>query len=650
VAETYWLDHLALSGLDVEDAEKLHLRWLSPVAARNALRMDYILPYGGIHFPYFGINGKIDAATCRVRMLADPIKGFTETGLPKYLQPPGTPPRIYLPPTVEWALITENAETPLIITEGEKKSAAVCKMGLPCIGLGGVWNFQQKDTSVSLLPDLTKFNWVGRKVTLVYDSDWSANKDVRKAAGVLARRLAERGAEVKSALLSAAPGGGKVGVDDFLMARGPKALHAALESATAMTPELEATAEFRGRFVLVQTMACAWDRESNNLYTRKRLEDAFPDDAISTYSASGQPTKTTKSQYWWQDPNKRTASKLVLEPDQPEITAKGNLNRFLGWGTTPQRGSTEVWQTLLKILFQGRGRLMKWFEQWCAYPIQHPGSKLHTAVFVYGGQGVGKTAVGRILLDIYGKSGRMLQDREVFGGFNGWLGETLFALGDDLAFDERRKSRSVIKMLVDAEMVEVNEKYVPSYPVDNRCNFYFTANSPGALPLDPTGINRRFLVVEAPSEREKPREWYTETLHDWRANGGSAAVHERFRNLDLGDFHAYADAPESDAKSLVVATGRSGVETWCAEILQHTPYSIGTVREFFDVYRTTTNDIRTGIGSFTNSLRTVGKPLGTLRLQGEQVSVWAIRDIAKWQRAKPKARSTKYHDERSIVT
>jgi hypothetical protein len=230
----------------------------------------------------------------------------------------------------------------------------------------------------------------------------------------------------------------------------------------------------------------------------------------------------------------------------------------------------------------------------------------------------------------------------VFGGFNGWIGETLFALGDDLAFDERRKSRSVIKMLVDSESVEVNEKFVPSYPIDNRCNFYFTANSPGALPLDPSGINRRFLVVEAPDERKKPRKWYTETLHNWRAGGGSGYVHERMRNLNLSGFHPCGDAPASDAKHLVVETGRSGVEAWCVEITNYTNVSIATARELYNLYRAKTLDNRTGIGSFTNSLRAVARLLPIQVVGKEKLVLWAIRDKEKWSRAKPEAREKEY--------
>jgi len=643
-----WHAHLASSGLTPADAKALRLKWLTPAAATTLLQTTFPLETGGIHFPYFALDGSIDPAVCRVRLLPDPANGVDpNTPTFRYLQPPGTPPRVYFPRTVDWATLAKDTTARIVITEGEKKAAAACKAGIPCLGLGGVWSFQQKDLGVPLLADLAAIEWAGRQVVLAYDSDWSEKKEVRQAAAVLARRLAERGAEVRSALLSSAPGGGKVGVDDLLVARGAKALHAVLDSAPAITPEHAETADYRARFTLVKTLSAAWDRETGTLYARRRMEDSFPDEMLQTVGPTGRPTQTTKAQYWWQDPTKTSASSLVLEPGEPEITAKGDLNQFRGWGTTPERGSTEVWQKLLHSLFQGRKDLIRWFEQWCAYPLQHPGAKLHTSVFVYGGQGVGKTAAGLVLLDIYGASGRLIQDREIFSSFNGWIGETLFCLGDDLAFEERKKSRSVIKMLTDSETIEINEKYLPSYRAQNRCQFFFNANRPDALPLDPTGLNRRFMVIEAPTARPFPTTWYTKTFHEWRHQGnGSAHVHDRLLRMDLKGFHAYADAPHSDAKALVVATGQSGVEAWVGELTNHTEMALATVRELYDLYRSKTQDTRTGIGAFTASLRAVAEPLGTQRVAKDHLSLWAIRAPEHWKKTKPKTRAERYLMER----
>lgn len=643
-------EHLRASGLEARDAERLGLEWLTAARAARVLHLEGKLPCGGILFPYHDAEGRERAHTLRVRLLPDPREGWEGAAdLPRYLQPPGSAPAAYLPRLADWTRIRENGRT-VLVTEGEKKAAAACKAGLPCVGLGGVWSFGIADLGVDLLPELDAIGWKDRRAVVAFDSDWRDNKDVRKAALVLARRLAERGADVRMLTLDHGRNALRVGLDDFLVAHGAAALRKAVEAAPSLDPSQEKLADYRRRFVLVRTLSCAWDRETEALYTRSRLKDSFPEDRIVTLGPTGRPNHRTKAEAWWDDPRKVAVDARVLRPGEPEVTADGHLNLFKGWGAPPREGDTRVWEELLSIVFQGDAKAIAWFERWLAYPLQHPGAKLHQAVFVYGGQGVGKSSIGRVMLDIYGPSGRSVQDRELFAGFNGWIAQTLFAMGDDLCFEEKRKSRSVIKMLVDSETLEVNEKYIPSYSVENRCNFYLTANSPGALPLDPSGLNRRFLVVEGPQERTREKRWYTQVFDRWRKEGGAAFVHHRLRRMNLGGFHPQQDAPGTEAKSLVVETSRSGVEAWVAtDLLDACPYQLAAARELHALYKAVTGDARTGIGAFTAALRSTATPLGLHRLGQSEVSLFALRERERWKAASRVARVRQYKQERGAT-
>lgn len=644
----YALTHLAQSGLDEEDARRLGLRWLDEAAVAELLGFEEPASSGGIQFPYFSVEGKkLGDSASRVRVLRDPRDGWTKDGKQaKYLQPPGTPPRPYFPPLVDWKKIREGSD-PVFITEGEKKAAAACKHGYPCVGLGGVYSFMQKDANVELLPELAAFNWK-RKVYIAFDSDWQTNKDVRRALGLLAERLSVRGAEVRTVQIHA-PEGARWGLDDLIFNAGVEAFAAAVEQAPAISPEFEAMAEYHDRFVLVRTLSAAWDEDTQTLYPKQKFLDAFPDDMIQALSPQGRPTRISKAQFWWQDPRKQAANRLVLRPGQPRIVG-GDLNTFKGWGVEPARGPTSTWALLLNTVFQGRRDMIKWFEQWLAYPLQNPGTKLHQSVFVFGaGQGTGKSAIGNIMCDIYGSHGRIVQDRELFQSFNGWMAQALFAMGDDLCFDSTRKSRSVFKVLTDSEKIEVNEKFVQGYQTENLCNFYLTANKAGALPLDPDGSNRRAFVVEAPGTRTLPQEWYLKTFHEWRKEGGAAFVFRRLLELDLTGFYPHADAPPSDAKNFVMETSQSNVEAWCAQIRHHCPYQLATSQELYALYRGQTDDLRTGRGIFLSSLRAHAQPLGQQRgANGEHTSLWALREPQKWRKSKPKARLRQYYAERGL--
>jgi hypothetical protein len=115
----------------------------------------------------------------------------------KYLQPKDSSNRLYFPPGVDL-----RADTPVWLTEGEKKALKLTQEGFPCIGLGGVWSWRQGGRGYQLgrkqvIPDLDRVLWVGREVTIVFDSDVATNTMVALAERELARGLAARGAEVQ---------------------------------------------------------------------------------------------------------------------------------------------------------------------------------------------------------------------------------------------------------------------------------------------------------------------------------------------------------------------------------------------------------------------------------------------------------------------
>jgi hypothetical protein len=148
----------------------------------------------------------------------------------RYSQPKDSPIEAYFPPLTDWTAIEKDATTPLLISEGEAKSAAATAAGYPCIGIGGVDCFSSSKRGLVLLPELEKFNWKNRTVGIVFDSDAATNPNVVRAENRLKRVLQSRGATVYVVRLKQ-DGKKKVGLDDLLLKHGPDALRAALDSA-----------------------------------------------------------------------------------------------------------------------------------------------------------------------------------------------------------------------------------------------------------------------------------------------------------------------------------------------------------------------------------------------------------------------------------
>lgn len=171
---------------------------------------------------------------CRVRPSTPRISG----GKPaKYEQPKGASLRAYFPPQALAAI--DTPQQLLAITEGEKKSVAVCLAGIPCIGLTGV-NAWQKPAAKGkakektdgeaaddreMIEDLAGIDWKGRPVLLIFDTDPRRNPNVNHALAELARILELAGATAIIITLPTGPSSpdgmpGKMGADDFIVRHG----------------------------------------------------------------------------------------------------------------------------------------------------------------------------------------------------------------------------------------------------------------------------------------------------------------------------------------------------------------------------------------------------------------------------------------------
>lgn len=219
----------------------------------------------GYVVPYYDINGA-RAPFYRVKLFSPLPKGA------KYLQPSNSGTWIYYPKAfaaLSRAAVLGKSRTKvngfpaaILMTEGEKKASAGCKHGFPTAAVGGVWNWRtrtimlpegtqlmknrdneivckiEKGATVaptsdnraflaSGLENLMKFVLQNNlQVIFVFDTDNPKNNDVEAACAELAFEFRIHGistSRIRQLHLPANPGG-KLGLDDFLVAHGAEAL------------------------------------------------------------------------------------------------------------------------------------------------------------------------------------------------------------------------------------------------------------------------------------------------------------------------------------------------------------------------------------------------------------------------------------------
>jgi hypothetical protein len=195
------LDNLRASGLTDETIRAAGLR-----TENNALV-----------FPYRDLDGKQNGFARRRPHNPRVIDGRVA----KYIQPTGSPLRAYFPPASLAGL--RDGVSPVYVTEGEKKALALSQLGLPAVGLGGVWCGCKKGTD-DLIEDITYIVLSGRIFYIVFDYDPKENTrdDVTAAARRLERALRSVGAGgVYVVELPPGPNGAKQGVDDYLVSHSP---------------------------------------------------------------------------------------------------------------------------------------------------------------------------------------------------------------------------------------------------------------------------------------------------------------------------------------------------------------------------------------------------------------------------------------------
>ena len=567
---------LAESGLSRADARDLGMSFLTPAQTKNL--SPQFKGYPSLKIQYFSLEGKA-LPFYRLRYLGD-MNGFDSIRKKqlRYVQPADTPPEIYLPPLGDWSTIVKDPGRTVLITEGEFKAACASSRGLPTIGLGGVWSWKSARRGIGFLPSLARFKWEGRFVYLVFDSDFAGNPDVMAALISLAKELASRGARPAIVSLPDLPElsehGKKTGLDDFLVHRGVDEFNALLEEAVPFEQAQELW-RLNNEVVYIRDPGIVVVLKEG----RKIAPDAFKSHAYANrhyyetrVDKEGEQHQVKKplAPAWLAWECRAELQRITYRPGRPKITDESEYNYWPGWACEPKKGDVSMWKTLLDYMFDGSPEARTWFEQWCAYPFQHPGRKMYAATVMWGPtHGTGKSLLGYSVGKIYGANFAEISDRELQGSFNEWAENKQFIMADDVTSGEyKRTLMEELKFMITRQMLTVNAKYLPTYRVPDCINWYFTANAPDAFLLEDT--DRRYFVWKAPLEAME-RDFYKaydKMLHD-PSMAFPAALFHHFLHLDLSGFDPKAHALDTDAKRAMVLDSKTDIGLWVNSLREY---------------------------------------------------------------------------------
>lgn len=502
---------------------------------------------------------------------------YKPTPKTKYLQRTGSGTAAYLPqhPEIVWPFVAGDADTPIMITEGEFKALEACrKWGLPCIGLGGVnsWSPGKKEPKANLCRPLDQFVWVNRVVFIVFDYDGTPDggykPSVEIAAQSFAAKLSGLGSKVSFLYIgktARAVPGSKSGLDDYIQAGGDPDELLGTRVEYVGDPNLS---ELMNRFAFYAPTPAATiiDLEDGSTQTlaswQSRNRHRFTHAVVN-----GKIAQKRTTEVWLDSKERLTVLGYCFRPGEPPgLTADMYYNLWEGFGVQPLmsldesgRQKLEMWLSFSRRLF---GEHWPWVERWCAHLMQRPEQKCTITITVLSAQeGIGKTLFGDFLARIIGSThAKYIGVNQMFEKHTEWPRGTLLAVVNELQSGYERHEDQ-LKDLVTAERCWINPKGLREYAVEALFRMYFTTNRD--YPFRLTADSRRHFVYR-PDLLAGDASWKQflkgsvgPLVDDEEALG---AIHSYLSTVDLDGFNPKDDAPWTETREFVAEAALSNNE------------------------------------------------------------------------------------------
>lgn len=291
---------------------------------------------------------------------------------------------------------------------------------------------------------------------------------------------------------------------------------------------------------------------------------------------------------WMESPDKKLVRirEVGFDPGgaDPEITC----NLWGGWPTKPKAGACELLLEMLEHLCSHEANareIYDWVLKWLAYPIQHPGAKMKTALVLHGPQGAGKNLFFESIMAIYGEYGRIVDQSAIEDKFNDWASKKLYLIADEVvARQELFHTKNKLKGLITSDWIRINPKNVSAYDERNHANIVFLSNETQPLVLERD--DRRYAVIWTPAELSMA--FYAEVKAEVVA-GGVEALHDYLLNLDLKDFAPHTRPPMTDSKRELIEISMDNTErfgrAWVDKEIEDIPLVPARSIDVYQLYR-----------------------------------------------------------------
>jgi putative DNA primase/helicase len=308
---------------------------------------------------------------------------------------------------------------------------------------------------------------------------------------------------------------------------------------TGPPPGREGDMPFVERFTLIYGTTTIWDAQTREIVRLEALKVAFG-----------------RSIDWWlaQEDRRMVMQDHVVFDPSGLCTGEGWVNLFDKLPLVPKPGKCDLIISHIYNLCGENDALFHWVLSWLAYPLQHPGAKMRTAIVLHGRtEGTGKSKLGEIMRRIYGRYCTSVGQAELQRDFNDWISAKLFVLCEEVVSRaDRAHHQGMLQALITQPTVQVNTKNMPIREEANHANFMFYSNQQVPVLLNPT--DRRYTVIKV-EQVQAPG--YFEALDAELAAGGAEAFYAYLLAYDCEGFNEYSKPFENKDRLHLITLGMS---------------------------------------------------------------------------------------------
>ncbi|MCE0760692.1 DUF5906 domain-containing protein [Marinobacter sp. G11] len=333
------------------------------------------------------------------------------------------------------------------------------------------------------------------------------------------------------------------------------------------------------RFTYIYPTKNVWDDDYQDVVTLEALKALHPNEFAR----------------WNEHPRRKVKlqENIVFDPTQqadPETT----INTFTGIPLAPDEPAKadgysrcQSIMALIKHLCNGDEEVLDWVLKWLAYPLQHVGAKLDTALLFHSDvQGSGKSLFfGRVMTTIYGRYASILGQHQLESQYTDWRSRLLYAVFEEvLSRTEKHNQMGTIKHMITGTTQRIERKFVSGWEEANHMNGVFLSNEIQPFPLEPS--DRRFLVVW-PRHTLSPELQHGVSLE--LDNGGPSAFYQLLLDYPLGDFSPHSKPLQTRARERIVEFSLPNFEVFYREWKNgelDVPFGACLTRDLYGVYQT----------------------------------------------------------------